>query len=113
MLERRVGAEQFSVEDRVLPLSIRQFLGEEGQGGPGAIQELLQNRTHMGIRSIHSKRDWSTRSRVNELRNQDEEILGTMEGGVQRGRPGQRLANTLESIPERGWTPAFPQRNFL
>ena len=43
--ERRVGGEELSVKGTVLPLSIRQLLGEEGQGRSGPIQELLQNRT--------------------------------------------------------------------
>ena len=58
--------------------------------------------THVGIRSINSKRDLSTRARMNELWNSGEEILCTAEGVVYSQRPSQRLAKTLESIHERG-----------
>ena len=62
----------------------------------------------MGVRNIHGKRDGGSRARVNKPRNGSEEIFGTVEGGVQSGRPNQRLARALESICERGQVTSCP-----
>ena len=40
-------------------------------------QELLQNRTHIVVRSINCKRDWSIRARMHELWDGGKEFLGT------------------------------------
>ena len=68
MPESRVGGEELPVKGRLLPFSHRHLLGEEIHGSPGAIQEVLQDGTHVGIRSINSQRDLSTRTRLHKLR---------------------------------------------
>ena len=78
MLERRVGGKQLPV----FLFSLRQLLGEKSQGSPGTIQELLQNRTHAGVRGINCQRDLSTRTRMNKLMDSGQEILGMAEGRV-------------------------------
>ena len=65
------------MEGGVFLLGVRQLPGYAGQGGPGHFQELLEDRTKMRIRSIHSKRDGGIRARLNELWDMGEEILGS------------------------------------
>ena len=82
--------------------------------GPEAIQELLQNRTHVGIRSIKGEKDLSTRARMNKLRNRGKDILGTAEGGVQRvGDQAKDLPEPLRAAVRGARTPAPPRGNFL
>ena len=113
MPERRVGCEQFSVKGGVLPLSIRQLFGEESHEGPGAIQELLQNRTHVGVRCINCKRDLSTTARVNKLRNRGKGILAWQKAEFRAGDQVKDMSGPLRASVRGARTPAAPKRNFL
>ena len=65
-------------------------LGEEGEGGPGAMETLLEEITHMRVRCINSQGNGCSRFRVSKNRNESKEELGVLKGGVKfRDRKGE------------------------
>ena len=77
------------------------FLGEKGEGEPGAKEMLLKDSTHMRVRCIHSQGDSSPGLRVSEDRNRGKEELGTVERRVKDRGPLVRFTLTLEGVGER------------
>ena len=87
--------EEFSVEGRVLGFGGGKLLGEKFKGGPGNMEALLENSTHMRVRCIRSHGDGCTRNRVSENRNRGKEKLGRR----------QRRSPKPETIGEISWNP--------
>ena len=74
------------------------FLGEKGEGEPGAKEMLLKDSTHMRVRCIHSQGDSCPGLRESEDRNRGKEELG---GVVEDRGPLVRFTQTLEGVGER------------
>ena len=77
------------------------FLGEKGEGEPGAKEMLLKDSTHMRVRCIHSQGDSCPGLRVSEEGNRGQEELGSVEGGVKVRGLLKRFTWTLEGVGER------------
>ena len=99
MADRKIGCQEFSVEDiEYLDLAEESFVEKKGKGGPGTRETLLKNSTHVRVKRINSQGDVSTGFRVSKDRDRGKEELGMAEGGVENWGPLERLTRTLEGV---------------
>ena len=101
MPEGKVGGEQLSVKNRITLLSWGEFLGEETEGQPGSLDQLLQHRADVCGGRVDGQGDLGGGGGVDQGHSSNQGGFGSKEGNLESRGPNQGAGGTNQGISER------------